>query len=151
MAETQTQEAPAEPATANDAKPPKSGERAARRPAPAAAAARTPVRVTFTDPDEWLAELQLDSDAVETQIVRTAVRRIPADAGAGMQRVDVIAGYVARGHVIELVTVCGVDWHTDSETDRATTARAEDLQSAVSRLCRELGLELRAGRFGALE
>ena len=148
MTETSTQDPPAEPATANDPKPPAARAAAWKRPAPAAAAARTAVRVTFTEPQEFYEELRQDAGAVEHQIVRAFVRRTPPDPGAGMQQVDVVAGYIARGQVVELVTVCGVDWHTGSEADNATEGRAERVRSALGSLCHELQLDLRPGRFG---
>ena len=142
---------PVVPPTANDPAPPAPRDRTARKPAAAAVTPRSPVRVSFTHPDEWYDELRADADLVEHGIVRTCVRRTPADAASGMQKVDVIAGFIARGVVVELVTVCGVDWHTESDTDKATITRAEDVLERAASLCRDLGLTQRGGRFGALE
>jgi hypothetical protein len=150
MTDTQTQDRPAEPATANDPTPPAPKKTTPKDRALAAPAARSAVRVTFTDEREFYEELRADADLVEHRIVRAIVRRTPPDAGAGMQQVDVVAGYIARGQVVELVTICGVDWHTGSEADNATDGRAERVTTALGSLCHDLQLDLRPGRFGQL-
>lgn len=150
MSETQVEDAPAEPATANDPKPPEAKAARAQKVRAGDAVPRAAVRVTFTEPAEFYDALRLDDDLVEHRIVRAIVRRTPPDPGAGMQQVDAVAGYIARGQVVELVAICGVDWHTGSEADNATDGRAERVTTALRALCHELQLDLRAGRFGQL-
>jgi len=110
----------------------------------------TAVRVSYTSAEEWLDELAANADLVESRIVRMFVREEPPLEGYGMSRVDVVAGYVARGQVYELVAPAGTDWHTDSEADLATRARRDELVAAIAIAADTLGLNVRGGRFGSL-
>ena len=151
---------PQEPRNANDAEPPKApvnGEAAAaaKRPAARKAAAtdvvaRASVRVTFTAIAEWLGELAGDADLVEERIVRVTERRTPPGTGSGMQTVEVVAGYVVRGQVVECAEIAGTVWTADDATSKATEDQRGRLIQGVELTAQELGLTVRGGRFGPL-
>lgn len=124
-------------------------KRNSTRPKPPAATS-TPVRVTFDELQEFLAELEHDVELVEHQVVRGFERHDPPGEGFGLQRVDLIAGYVARGVVVEVVQPVGTLWNDggdpDTKTREAIAAWREELLSA----CRAHVLDVRGGRYGPL-
>ncbi len=110
----------------------------------------TPVRVTFDELTEFLAELERDADQVEHQVVRGFERHDPPGEGFGMKRVDLIAGYVARGLVIEVVQAIGTLWNDGGESDDKTRQLIAEWRSELLAACRTHGLEVRGGRYGPL-
>ena len=108
------------------------------------------MRVTFADVIEWCGELAADADQVEDRVVRVTVRQEPPGTAHGMSRVDVIAGYVARGQVLEAIETAGTLWHDQGDTDRQTMDLCDRVLQRVNVVAGELGLSVRGGRFGPL-
>ena len=145
--ETQTAEPPAAAAAEDpEKKPAPEPKTNSKRPAPAA---HTPVRVTFDELTEFLAELEHDAELVEHQVVRGFERQDPPGEGFGMKRVDLIAGYVARGLVIEVVEAVGTLWNDGGEPDAKTRELIAAWRSRLLEVCRAYGLDVRGGRYGA--
>ncbi len=108
------------------------------------------VRVTHTDIDEWAAELIADAPLIEEAIVRITERTVPEAQGYLERHYELIAGYVARGVVVELVAVTDKFWDGNGEQQEAATAELTEWTETLRSTCEAGGLDVRGGRFGAL-
>ncbi len=146
--ETQTADPPA--AAATPAETPAAPAKASTPRTKTPAATSTPVRVTFDELVEFLAELEHDAELVEHQVVRGFERQEPPGEGFGMKRVDLIAGYVARGVVVEVVQAAGTLWNDGGEPDAKTRELIAAWRSRLLEVCHAYGLQVRGGRYGPL-
>ncbi len=89
------------------------------------------VRVTHTDIDEWAAELIADAPLIEEAIVRITERTVPEAQGYLERHYELIAGYVARGVVVELVAVTGKFWDGNGEQQEAATAELTEWRETL--------------------
>lgn len=126
----------------------------ARAPRPAKHRAATgtssQVRVTFTDFDEFMQELISDATVVEEGIVRAVARSWPETTQYVERELQLIAGYVVRGQVVELVASTGRFWSTSDSPDEAAAGQLAEWEETLRTTVEAGGLQLRGGRFGAL-
>jgi hypothetical protein len=108
------------------------------------------VRVTFEEPAEFLQELEERAAGVEGGVVRYIIRYDPPGEGYGARRVDLVAGAVVNGEILELAAKAGAVWGDGGEADQATKKRVDEWHGALVELCGKAGLVLKGGRFGAV-
>jgi hypothetical protein len=100
----------------------------------------------YTQPDEFLRDLEADKDDVERGIVRLTTVRRPSGPNGALTRISVEAGAIIEGRPVLLEHTVGELWdhHTnDSEVKVRTTEVVEAIAAGVA----DLGLQLRAGVF----
>jgi len=119
---------------------------------PRTAPARGPakVRVTFEEPEEFFWELADVADQVEGGVVRFIVRYDPPGEGAGIRNVELVAGAVVNGEILELVAKAGQVWGDGGEMDQETKKRLDAWHGQLVELCGQKELTLKGGRFGAV-
>jgi hypothetical protein len=122
---------------------PKPG-RAAAVPAPVR------IRVTFDEPAEWLQEVEEAADLVDRRVVRFILRYDPPGAGYGVHEVELVAGAVVGGEIVELVAKAGSVWNDGGDADQETKKRIATWQAQLGEMCGRAGLTLKGGRFGAV-
>jgi hypothetical protein len=122
--------------------------KAVPRPAPARLPVR--IRVTFDEPGEFLQELGAMAEHVEGDVVRFIVRYNPPGEGPGIRNVELVAGAVVAGEILELVGKCGQVWGDGGELDQETKQRVDTWHGQLVELCSRTGLALKGGRFGAV-
>lgn len=103
----------------------------------------TPLRVRFTEPQEFLDELKQDRELVEREIVRASKIARP-DATRILTNVSVQAGAIVAGRPIVLERYVGALWG-ERERDEQVHAAASELITQIKTRVEELGLELRPG------
>lgn len=103
----------------------------------------TPIGVGFHDPDEFLAELHLDRDRIDRDILRVTVRR---RYGSPFVTVSVVATATVGGVLVKLEHRVGEAFAGDEKA----TGLADKTQAALGKLtaaAKSLGLDVRAGVF----
>ena len=108
------------------------------------------VRVTFEEPAEFVEEVEEAADHVEGGVVRFIVRYDPPGEAAGIRHVELVAGAVVAGEILELVAKAGAVWGDDGDGDQATKKRVDTWHAQLVELCGRKGLALKGGRFGAV-
>jgi hypothetical protein len=106
-------------------------------------AQKTPVKVNFHDPDEFLDELRKDQDRIDRKLLRVTVRRRYAPP---FVHVAVVATAVVGNSVVTLEHRVGEVF----AGDEAGSSIPGKIQAGLDRLTAEaekLGLEVRAGVF----
>ena len=116
----------------------------------AAAPAPLRVRVTFEEPAEWLQEVEEAADQVDRGVIRYTLRYDPPGEGYGMRKVELVAGAVVGGEIVELVAKAGAVWGDNGEADQETKKRVDTWHAQLVDLCGRKGLALKGGRFGAV-
>jgi hypothetical protein len=116
----------------------------------AAASAPLRVRVTFEEPAEWLQEVEEAADQVDRGVIRYTLRYDPPGEGYGMRKVELVAGAVVGGEIVELVAKAGEVWGGNGEADQETKKRVDTWHAQLVELCSRKGLALKGGRFGAV-
>jgi len=102
-----------------------------------------PIGVSFHDPDEFLAELRLDRDRIDRDILRVTVRR---RYGSPFVTVSVVATATVGGVLLKLEHRVGEAFAGD---DKAT-GLSEKTQAALDKIAvaaKSRGLDVRAGVF----
>lgn len=113
-------------------------------------APKTAARVTYSDFDEFMAELIADAELIEDAIVRAHARRLPDTPQYAERELQLVAGYIARGQVVELMAAAGRYWDGNPADEEAAAAQLAEWQETLRTTCEAGGLEVRGGRFGAL-
>jgi hypothetical protein len=108
------------------------------------------VRVTFEEPAEFVDEVTARAERVEGGVVRYTLRYDPPGEGYGMRKVELVAGVVVDGEILEMVAKAGAVWGDDGEADQATKKRVAVWHADLVGLCGQHGLTLKGGRFGAV-
>jgi hypothetical protein len=110
------------------------------------------IAAKFSDPDDFLAELKLDSKRIEGRIVRVTPVTIP-DSQGPMQHVTVEATAIIEARsedrpdrLVRLVTYCGELWNIDKQ-DEPVRERVGRIMRKVQAVGEELGLEVRGGAW----
>lgn len=99
--------------------------------------------VRFTEPDEYLAELERDVFAVERKIVR--VSRLYRRASSGAYSVALVrAGAIVEGRPILFERLVGTLWGFGPGDDE-TQAKLDELVAELERGIDRLGLQARPG------
>ncbi len=150
MPDTMTQDpAPAQEEEARRAPAP-AAKKARRATARADGAPKTAARVTYSDFDEFMAELIADAELIEDAIVRAHARRLPDTPQYAERELQLLAGYIARGQVVELVAAAGRYWDGNAADEEVAAAQLAEWQETLRTTCEAGGLDVRGGRFGAL-
>jgi hypothetical protein len=116
----------------------------------AAAPAPIRIRVTFDEPAEWLQEIEEAADLVDRRVVRFILRYDPPGEGYGVHEVELVAGAVVGGEIVELVAKAGAVWNDGGAADLETKKRVDTWHSQLVELCSRARLVLKGGRFGAV-
>jgi hypothetical protein len=103
------------------------------------------VKVHFTDPGEFCAEIEADKAKIERNIVRATVRWEPSKMLATIQHVAAVAYYSVDGQIVELYKYCGDVWGLSTGRDEEVVALAHKHMGMVQDTCKRLGIEYRAG------
>lgn len=98
--------------------------------------------VRFTDPDEYLAEVERDVFLVERKVMRLSKVTKPTAVGA-YKLLIVRAGVIVEGRPILFERLVGTLWGFDS--DQAELEKADELQRKLEARATELGLDVRPG------
>ncbi len=140
--------------TGDDEQAPAAATAPAREPRPnkhrAATGTGPQVRVTFTDFDEFMQELIGDATVIEEGIVRAVARSWPETTQYVERELQLIAGYVVRGQVVELVASTARFWSAGESPDEGAANELAEWEETLRTTVEAGGLQLRAGRFGAL-
>ena len=108
------------------------------------------VRVTFEEPAEWLQEVEEAAELVDRGVIRYTLRYDPPGEGYGMRKVELVAGAVVGGEIVELVAKAGVVWGDNGEESLVTKKRVDTWHAQLVDLYGRKGLALKGGRFGAV-
>ena len=104
-------------------------------------------------PDDWLAEIAAHRDRIDSGAVRITQISLKIDGKVG-RPLCVTAGAVLMGdaehQLVELVVYVG-DLLQLQPKDEPVQTRAMALVNKLVSRCKELGLEVLAGRFGILQ
>jgi hypothetical protein len=106
---------------------------------------RVTITAHFTEPNEYLAELERDQRQVERGIVRVTKIAMPDSTGA-ITHVTVEATAIIEHRLCRLSTYCGALWGIDHPDEEVQT-RASTLVRELEEKLLDLGLEVRAGRW----
>lgn len=99
----------------------------------------------FSDPVEFIDELERDVDLIERRIVRLTQVTWP-DASGALTHARVEAAAIVEGRVVRLVVYCGTLWGVAS-SDEPVRKRASELIDSITASLYSLELEPRAGRW----
>ena len=97
----------------------------------------------FTEPGEYLAEVERDKDLVERSIVRVA-KIGELDYTTALTEVCVESAAVIEGRVVRLRTYCGSLWGL-GDADEKVHQRASQLVEQLEAGLTDAGLEVRSG------
>ena len=97
----------------------------------------------FTEPSEYLAELERDRALIERGIVRVTKTGRP-DATGALTHVSVEAAAIIDGRLCRLSSYCGALWGI-ANTDEPVQQRASRIVKDLEDKLLEIGLEVRAG------
>lgn len=103
------------------------------------------VKVHFTDPGEFCAEIEADKAKIDRNIVRATVRWEPSKMMVTIQHVTMVAYYSVDGQVVELSHYCGDVWGINTGRDEEVVDLAHKHMALVKETCERLEIEYRAG------
>ena len=100
--------------------------------------------VQFSDPEDFLEELEQDKERVERKIIRLCFMYAPSKVSPNIRHLSVVATALGEGQVIRLRYYCGDVWNIESQ-DKAVQDEAEKVKKQIADGCARLGLEVRGG------
>jgi len=109
------------------------------------------MKVTFTNPDEFIEELKKDKEKVVWGIVRLTTAYKPTKISS-VYTVEVVSTYRKGDEIIELRKFCGDVWsnlkgeRAFKEEEKAFKVR-DSIYEKIENACQELGIEVRAGIY----
>lgn len=102
------------------------------------------MHIHFSDVGEYIAELKESPPPSKTVRVTTAWRQ----TGLPFVLVSLVCAHVnVGGELVELEYPCGESWGKGFSVTEETQERRDNAQRRVEHVAKELGLEVRAGRF----
>lgn len=105
------------------------------------------LRVRFSDPGEFVEELEADLELVERKIVRLTALKRPAGPNGVLERVTMHAGAIVSGRPVILERHIGDLWGAKADDDVLSAGRKalQDLEVEL----KKRGLEVRPGTLEA--
>jgi len=110
--------------------------------------------VTFNSPDEYLEELRKDAEVgfgIDRKIVRATIEHRGSPVSPNIRLVTAVSTYAVNTvtpTVVKLSRFCGQHWGMGNEHDQQVDQEAEAVLKKVEGVCKELGLDFRAGIIG---
>ena len=98
----------------------------------------------FTQPDEFLKELELDRQLIQDRIVRVTNMLTPGVGG--LTDVFLACTCIVRGHIVEMSCRTG-ELMGHPELDEPQRVNADRTKAAMVEKLHQLGLEVRMGHF----
>jgi hypothetical protein len=105
------------------------------------------MRVRFSVVEEFLDELRYEQRELEDEIVRLTFQYQQSTQVHFVYAMSVVAGFIARGKLIELKQHCGDVMRPPTEADTKTRARAEQIAQQIENVVEGMNLALRRGVF----
>lgn len=99
------------------------------------------MKIAFSNPEEWLEELEDVAGETEVHCVRASIETVQ---GSGNQEVVFIGSFMGEDLLFELMCITGRDEH---ERYQPGTDEANRIKAATQDLCGKLGIKLRGGRI----
>ena len=103
--------------------------------------------VKFSDPEDFLAELEKDKDLVDRGIVRLVYSFTPTKISPNIQHLSVLATALVAGQVYRLESYCGDLWRIEGQ-DQPVYDKGAKIKKEIEDGCAKLGLEVRGGAIG---
>src|SRR6266850_1157649 len=101
--------------------------------------------VLFNAVEEFLTELEQDTDLVERKIMRLTNLYQQSQMTPVIRHLFVVATYRIGGEIVQFKQYCGDLWNMES--DRKAIEKGIATQVAVEDACKRYGLEVRAGMY----
>jgi len=103
------------------------------------------MKVHFTSPGEFCAEITKDKDKIDRNIVRSTIRWEGSKMHASIQHVYAVASYSVDGQLVDLLRYCGDVWGVSSGRDHEVIELSQKYLKLVEDTCKGLKIECRAG------
>ena len=103
--------------------------------------------VQFSDPEDFLAELEKDKEKVDRNLVRLVYQSTPSRMSPNIQHLSVLATALVAGQVYRLEAYCGDLWRIESQ-DQPVYDKGKKVKEQIASGCAKLGLEVRGGVIG---
>ena len=101
--------------------------------------------VIFNALEEFLKELETDTDVIERKIVRLTNLYQQSQMTPVIRHLFVMATYKAAGEIVQFKQFTGDLWNL--EQDKKTIEKSIALQKHIEETCKRLGLDIRAGMY----
>jgi len=101
--------------------------------------------VIFHAVEEFLKELEKDKDLVERKIVRLTNLYQQSQMTPVIRHLFVAATYKVAGEIVQFKQHVGDLWN--AEQDKKPLEKSIELQKHIEEVCKEYGLEIRAGMY----
>ena len=103
--------------------------------------------VKFSDPEDFLEELQKDREKVDRHIVRLVYQVTPTKISPNIQHLSVLATALVADQVYRLEPYCGDLWRIERQ-DQPVYDKGRQVKEQIVVACAHLGLEVRGGAIG---
>ncbi len=103
------------------------------------------MKVHFTSPSEFCAEITADKDKIDRNIVRSTIRWEASKMSSSIQHVYAVASYSVEGQLVELVRYCGDVWGISTGKDHEVIELSRKYLKLIDDTCKGLKIDYRAG------
>jgi len=104
--------------------------------------------IKFTDPSEFLQEVEKDRPYIERKIVRLTTHWIPSKASPSIFLVSVVStAKLEWGDIIRLEKFVGDYWRGLEKENKGTLQKKDEIYHQIEEACKQLDLEVRAGVY----
>lgn len=112
------------------------------------------LQVSFNGVDEFIEELKkeagvgsIESSKIEGNVVRLSNLYTNSRISPNIKHVSLMATFVSNGHIVRLDRYCGDHWGINAASDQETIDKTKKYGDKIEAVCKELGLDVRAGLF----